>query len=185
MGTSQFYDFVWVSHAPCLGFFISDLKTKILSKSCKHAQSCPTLCDLTDCSPPGSSVHGILQARILEWVAKASSRGSSWHRDQTQVSTLAGRFFTAEQPAKPFSEPCLDTKLTAPLRHVTSQPIASTRDSPEISSRDAKGIQDRFVTSHWFRLLRDTSRPASCVYASHHQGDRDVNTCSLHPPSAT
>ena len=41
-------------------------------------QSCPTLCDLMDCSPPGSSVHGILQARILEWVAISSSRGSSW-----------------------------------------------------------------------------------------------------------
>ena len=45
-------------------------------------QSCPTLCDL-DCSPPGSSVHGILQARILEWVAISFSRGSSWPRDWT------------------------------------------------------------------------------------------------------
>ena len=42
-----------------------------------HAQSCPTLCDPMDCSLPGSSVHGILQARILEWVATPSSRGSS------------------------------------------------------------------------------------------------------------
>ena len=41
------------------------------------AQSCPTLCDPIDCSPPGSSVHGILQARILEWVAISFSRGSS------------------------------------------------------------------------------------------------------------
>ena len=47
-----------------------------------------------DCSPPGSSVHGILQARILEWVAIPFSRGSSWPRDQTRVSHLAGRFFT-------------------------------------------------------------------------------------------
>ena len=43
----------------------------------KHAQSSPTLCDLMDCSPPGSSVHGILLARILEWVVMPSSRGSS------------------------------------------------------------------------------------------------------------
>ena len=42
-----------------------------------HAQTCPTLCDPMDCSPPGSSVHGILQARILEWVAISSFRGSS------------------------------------------------------------------------------------------------------------
>ena len=58
------------------------------------AQLCPTLCDPMDCSPPGSSVHGILQARILEWVAISFSRGSSWLRDWTQVSCIAGRFFT-------------------------------------------------------------------------------------------
>ena len=46
-------------------------------------QSCLTLCNPMDCSPPGSSVHGILQARILEWVAMSSSRGSSPLRDQT------------------------------------------------------------------------------------------------------
>ena len=58
------------------------------------AQLCPTLCDSTDCSPPGSSVHGILQARILEWVAMPFCRGSSQPRDQTQVSCTAGKFFT-------------------------------------------------------------------------------------------
>ena len=57
----------------------------------KLFQSCLTLCD---CSPPGRSVQGILQARILEWVAMPSSRGSSWPRDQTQVSCIASRFFT-------------------------------------------------------------------------------------------
>ena len=58
------------------------------------AQSCPTLCDPVDCSPPGSSVHGILQARILQWVAISFSRGPSWPRDQTWVSCIAGRYFT-------------------------------------------------------------------------------------------
>ena len=57
------------------------------------AQSCPTLCDPVDCSPPGSSVHGILQARILEWVAISFSKGSSRPRDQTQVSRTGGRCF--------------------------------------------------------------------------------------------
>ena len=52
-------------------------------------QSCPTLCDPMDCSLPGSSVHGILQARILEWVAMPSSRGSSRPRDRTQVSHVS------------------------------------------------------------------------------------------------
>ena len=52
------------------------------------------LCDPMDCSPPGSSVHEILQAKILEWVAVPSSRGSSQPRDRTWVSHIAGRFFT-------------------------------------------------------------------------------------------
>ena len=57
-------------------------------------QSCPTLSDPMNCSPPGSSVSGILQARILEWVAIPFSRGSSQPRDWTWVSCIAGRFFT-------------------------------------------------------------------------------------------
>ena len=57
------------------------------------AQSCLTLWDSVDCSLPGSSVHGILQVRILEWVAIPFSRGSSWPMDRTWVSCLAGRFY--------------------------------------------------------------------------------------------
>ena len=57
------------------------------------AQSCPTLCDSMDCSPPGSSFHGILQARMLKWVAMPFSKRSSQPRDQTQVSCIAGWFF--------------------------------------------------------------------------------------------
>ena len=55
---------------------------------------CLTLCDPVDCSPPSSSVHRILQARILEWVAIPFSRGSSWSRGWIHVSCSAGRFFT-------------------------------------------------------------------------------------------
>ena len=60
------------------------------------AQSCSTLCNPIDCSPRGSSVHKISQARTLQWVATCLSRGSSWPRDRTQVSCvpcIAGRFF--------------------------------------------------------------------------------------------
>ena len=56
-------------------------------------QSCPTLCNPMDCSPAGSSVHGILQARILEWVAISFSRGSSQPRDRTRISCIEGRCF--------------------------------------------------------------------------------------------
>ena len=58
------------------------------------AQSCLTLWDPVYCSPPGSSVHGILQARILEWVVMPSSGGSAQPRDQTQVSCIAGGSYT-------------------------------------------------------------------------------------------
>ena len=57
------------------------------------AHSCPILWDPMDCIPPGSSVHGILQTRILEWVAIPFSRGSSQLRDWTRVSCIAGGFF--------------------------------------------------------------------------------------------
>ena len=61
---------------------------------CLVAQLCPTLCDPMDYSSPGSSLHGILQARILEWVATSSSRASAQPRGRTQVSHTAGGFFT-------------------------------------------------------------------------------------------
>ena len=66
-------------------------------RMCKLLQSCLTLCNPVDCSPPGSSLHGILQARMLEWVAMPSSRGSSPPRDRTHVafvSFVGSRFFT-------------------------------------------------------------------------------------------
>ena len=81
-------------------FSISEAKPESESVS-GVAQSCPSLCDLVDCSPPGSSVHGILQTRILEWVAISFSRGSSWPRDRTQVSHIAGRCFNLWATGKP------------------------------------------------------------------------------------
>ena len=65
--------------------------------ACSVTQSCLTLCDLMNCSPPGSAVHGLFQERILEWVAISSS----WPRDQTCVSCISFRFFTTEPPGKP------------------------------------------------------------------------------------
>ena len=64
----------------------SELMRNVCAKS---FQSSPILCDPVDCSPPGSSAHGILQARILEWVAMPSSRGSSKPRDLSHVSYVS------------------------------------------------------------------------------------------------
>ena len=58
------------------------------------AQLCLTLCEFMDCRLPGSSVHGILQAKILEWTFMTFYRGSSWPRDQTLAFLFVGRFFT-------------------------------------------------------------------------------------------
>ena len=81
------------------------------------AQSCPTFCDPMDCHPPGSSVHGISQASILEWIAIPFFRGSSHPRNQSQVSCVAGRFFiwaTREaQIQSPIPLPCSSTRETS------------------------------------------------------------------------
>ena len=80
-------------------------KTDVLVKfvMCSVPQSCLTLSDTMDCSPPASSVRGISQARMLEWAVISFSRGSSRPRDRTRVSCIscaAGRFFTAVPPVK-------------------------------------------------------------------------------------
>ena len=67
---------------------------------CTVARSCTPLFNPMDCSSPGSSAHGIVQARVLEWVAIFSTRESSQPRDWTHVSCTAGRFFTAKPSGK-------------------------------------------------------------------------------------
>ena len=91
----------WVLLAYFIGVYLANgsLSTnvsKCWKKSWKVlvAQLCHTFCDSMDCNLPGSSVHGIPQARILQWVAIPFSRRSSWPRDQTWVSCAAGRYFT-------------------------------------------------------------------------------------------
>ena len=78
----------WNFDAVVTVFVLKCMKIKVFV-----TQSCLTLYNPIDCSPPGSSVHGNLQARILVWVAISFSRGSSQPRDQTQVSCIAGRYF--------------------------------------------------------------------------------------------
>ena len=78
----------------------------------KSLRSCLTLCDPVDCNPPGSSVHGIRQARILEWVAVPSSRGSSRPRDQTHISSVSclGGFLTTSATWEGCGETQIPTK---------------------------------------------------------------------------
>ena len=129
-------------------------------------QSCLTLCNPMHCSPPGSSVHGILQARILEWVAMPSSRGSSWPRDQTQVSCTAciGRWIlyhwdTWEAPKRlhkceglwrwscPFYPYCL--LGCVPILRASSSPRKKT---VSWKRRDERCISEAFITPSWAEL---------------------------------
>ena len=101
----QHQSFQWIFRADFLQDWLvwSSCRTNL----CMCAQSfqcCPTLWAPTNCSLPGSSIHEIFQARILEWVAMPSSRGSSWLRDWTCISYIAGRFFTAESLGSPQNE---------------------------------------------------------------------------------
>ena len=95
--------------------------------------SCPTLCDSMNCSLPGSSVHGILQARTLEWVAISYSRGSSQPMDQTHVSCISciGRQIlyhcaTWEAPQGSHSYCLLSVILLSPLAIPSSYPTPSS-----------------------------------------------------------
>jgi len=92
-------------------------QTSQSQRKVKVVQSCPTFGDPIDCSLLGSSVHGILQIRILEWVAISFSRGSSQPRDRTQVSCTAEGFFTI-------------WTTRAAQEHWNGQPTASPRDLP-------------------------------------------------------
>ena len=73
--------FLFCLHGACSGYWEIQM--------CVHAKSCATLCEPTDCNPPGSSTHGLSQARVLEWVALFSSRGSSQSRDRIYISCIS------------------------------------------------------------------------------------------------
>ena len=87
-------------------------------------QLCPTLFNPIDYSPPGSSVHGIFQARILEWVAISFSRESSQPGDRTQVSCTAGRFFTI---------------------WATREANSKAEDSNWLGQKDGKSLENRIL----------------------------------------
>ena len=113
-------------------FFLCSMKVRVWV-----AQLCPTLCDPMDSSPPGSSVHGIVQARILEWAAIPFSRGSSWPRDWTWVSHIAGRFFIWDSLrfliSDSLSEPLGKPKILEQVTIFSSRGSSQSRDPTCVS----------------------------------------------------
>ena len=107
-------------------------------------QSRLTLCDPMDCNPPGSSVHEILQARILEWIALPSSRGSSQLRDQTRVSCIAGGFFTvwttrgAQENRKEGGKSAVERNNLSYLSRLWSK--LTTKQKPYVNSENTQLI---------------------------------------------
>ena len=95
------------------------------------AQSCLTLCDPVDCSLPGSSVNGILQARILEWVAISFSRGSSHPRDRTHVSWITGRCFNLWAIREAPDEYGSQNPKSGKMEVVLAQPYHSSQMKPD------------------------------------------------------
>ena len=118
------------------------------------AQLCLTLCDPRDCSLPGSSVHGIFQARVLEWVAIAFSRGSSPTRDRTQVSCIAGRRLTVWAVGKSKAE----LEEQRPRPHKPRAPSAPATETPTTLPRRASDWAHSNTPS---RSRAQLSRPSS------------------------
>ena len=98
------------------------------------AQTCSTLCNPMDYSPLGSSVHGILQARILEWIIIPFSRGSSQPRDWTQVSCTAGRFFTVWATR----EDCLMSFISSNIQFIWISLVVSNMSFQASLNQDPK-----------------------------------------------
>ena len=117
-------------------------------------------CDPTDCSPPDSSVHGIYQARVLEWVAISFSRRSSWPRDWTWVSRVAGRHFTLWATREALPKKSLSHKTKTKV-------IATTTSWLEVLGKKPRLCSSRLLARFWFLTsslvavsweLRSTSR---------------------------
>ena len=123
------------------------------------AQSCPTLCDRMDYSSPAPSVHGILQSRILEWVAVLFSRGSSRPRYKTEVSHIAGRFFTVRatrEALKASENSHKQTRCKYPARD-----WAMYGCERWTIKKAEHGRTDAFELWCWRRLLRKEIKPVS------------------------
>ena len=122
-------------------------------------QPCLTHCNPMDCSPPVSSIRGILQARILEWVAIRFPRGSSWPRDQSPISYIAGRFFSVEPLGKPI------------FNHVANTFLVINRTLPSYT------ILILYIISSWKVLNINVFR---CWFFHHTLANNHVNNTHIH-----
>ena len=133
----------WVlSLGSCAGCMISQL------------QSCPTLCNSMDCSPSGSSVHGILQARILEQVALSSSGDLLDQTRVSEVSCMAGIFITTSAPCK---APCKSPRVSQGLNQRDSRAAVYPEDT---KAKSASGCKSKMFISllYYLQIILDFQR---------------------------
>ena len=129
-----------------------------------------------DCSLPGSTAHGIFQARILEWVAISFSRGSSWPKDQVHVSCIAGRFLTVlATPKVPVSSKWCRRLCRFPIFSTHSCPWRGLRGSshcPEGASRFRQGRDRRLETWQGTQRLQQLMQSHPCPPSRGHLHSR-------------
>ena len=131
-----------------------------------------------DCSSPGSSVHGILQARILEWVAISFSRGSSQPRDQTWLFCIVGRFFTVWDIREAPKESPADTKENPHyLVMWTDFFLTFYNRTPYFSSKIIKGLSKSW---NWeMHCLQNLKVPRRCLACFKFMSAKRFNNCFL------
>ena len=139
------------------------VERRLQSCLCSVAQLYLILCGPMDCSPPGFSIYGIFQARILEWVAILYFGGSSQPRDRTCVSCIAGRFFTTEPSGKPLKIISSVQSLSRVRLFATpwiaarqaSLSITDSRSSLRLRSIERKKWKEGNIVLHYDILFRD------------------------------
>ena len=125
--------------------FLCDLHFINSAFACLATSAVSTLCDRMDCSPPGSSVHGMLQARVLEWVAMSFSRGSSQPRDQTCVSCLL-HWQAGSLPLTPCGKPTAYVRLPR-MSVFNPQDVMSRGELPRVRDKEMNFLINK--TSSW------------------------------------
>ena len=168
---------------------------KVKKVKVKFSQMCPILCNPMDCSPPGSSVHEIPQARILEWVAILFSRKSSWPRDRTWISCIACRFFTvwATREAYTFSMCKIDSRWEFAVSHSKLSSTQCSCDNCEgwYEKGDVRGVQEGGMYGHiytfgWVMLMygRNQHNTVKQLFPNWEKKSEScrssLSTCSLH-----
>ena len=126
----------------------------------------------------GSSVHGILQARILEWVAMSSSRGSSIPRDWSWVSFIAGRFFTTELPAMDYNSPT-GLWISSPFYKWRTNIFSNLCKLTQLLSRDRTWTQAAPKQDVWLRITYAVMLPIALPTSKERRGRKHPLTFNL------